>query len=158
MPWKQKLNWCWNKLKNYWNKWSPCRAYSHLPTLLTKHQCSVKKLITSSNANQTNDPINQFSPHAWSKKEMKDLMEKCYDKEIDLYCKYITSHYYCKASPCILPLDHENLQKFMLFVFHDKDSATATPLAPYWKVIQYNPANNAHDNFQMRHQLPHLRY
>ena len=111
--------------------------------------------MTSNEANQENDPMIELLHHAWSK--MKYLMEKCYNKEIDLYYKAITSHYHYKASPCILPLDHENLQKFMLFVFHDKDSATATPLAPYWKVIQYNPANNAHDNFQMRHQLPHLR-
>ena len=77
---------------------------------------------------------------------MKDLMEKGYDKEIDLYCKDITNHYHYKASPCILPLDHGNLQNFMLFVFHEKDAPTTTPLAPCQKVLQENHVRNAPDH------------
>ena len=41
-------------------------------------------------------------------------MKKGYDKGIDIYYRDITSHYHYKASPCIFPLDHDNLQKFML--------------------------------------------
>ena len=89
---------------------------------------------------------------------MKELMTKGYDKEIDLYCKNITIHYHCKASPCILPLDHDNLQKFMLSACHDKTAPTATPLAPCQNALQENHARNAPDNLRMRHQLLHLNY
>ena len=87
---------------------------------------------------------------------MKELMAEGYDKGIDLYSRDITSRHHCKASPCILPLDHVNLQKFMLSACHDKAAPTATPLAPCQKVLQENHAKNAPDNFQMIHQLPHL--
>ena len=90
------------------------------------------------------------------KTEMKDLMAKGYDKEIDFHYKDITNHYHCKNSPCILPLDHDNLEIFLLSACHDKASPAATPLAPCQKV-QENHAKNALDNFQIRHQLPHLR-
>ena len=87
---------------------------------------------------------------------MKDIMEKVYDKEIDIYCKDITIHYHCKISPCILPLDRDNLQKIMLSACHDKAAPTATRLAPCQKVLPENHAKNSPDNFQMRYQLPHL--
>ena len=63
------------------------------------------------------------------KTERKNLMEKCYDKGIDIYCRDITNHYHCKASPCILPLDHDNLQNFLLSSCHDKDAPIVSPPA-----------------------------
>ena len=64
------------------------------------------------------------------KTEMKDLMAKGYDKEIDLYCKDITSHYACKASPHSQLLDHkilDNLQIFLLCTCHNKVAQTVSP-------------------------------
>ena len=85
-------------------------------------------------------------------------MAQSYNKEIDLYSRDITIHYQCQASPCILPLDHDNLQNFMLFVCHDKAAPTTTPLATYQNSLQENHVMKAPDNFQMRHQLLHLEY
>ena len=62
---------------------------------------------------------------------MKNLMVEGYDKGIDLYYRDITSHYHSKASPCILPLDHDNFQKKLLCTCHDKAAPIVTPLAPY---------------------------
>ena len=36
----------------------------YLPTLLTKHQNPIKEVLTSNEATQANDPINQHSIHA----------------------------------------------------------------------------------------------
>ena len=70
-------------------------------------------------------------------------MEKGYDKGIYLYCRDITSHYHCKASPCSQILDHGNLQKFLLCVCHDKATPTVNPLAPCQNVPQENHAKIA---------------
>ena len=69
---------------------------------------------------------------------MKNLMEKGYDKGINLYCKDITNHYHYKASPHIQLLDHDNLQFFLLFVFHDKVAPTVTSLASSQTYLQKN--------------------
>ena len=84
-------------------------------------------------------------------------MEKAYDKGIDLYCRDITNHYHCKNSPFILPLDHDNLQKFLLSACHDKAAPTVTPLEPCQTSLQRNLEKCVHDNLQMRHQLLHLK-
>ena len=89
---------------------------------------------------------------------MKDLIEKGYDKETDLYCKDITSHYHCKASPCILSLDHKipnNLQFFLPFVYSIKVAQTVTPPTHCQTILQKNHAKNVPDNLYMRYQLFH---
>ena len=73
-------------------------------------------------------------------------MEKGYDKGIDLYCRDITNHYHYKTSPHSQLLDHENLEKIMLCVFHDKDAPTVNPLAPCQNALQENHAGNVPDN------------
>ena len=88
---------------------------------------------------------------------MKDLMEKGYDKEIDLYGKDITSHYHCKASTHIRLLDHDTVKFFMLCTFHDKVAPTITPLAPFQAYLQKNIEKCIHDNFQVRNQLLQLK-
>ena len=88
---------------------------------------------------------------------MKDLMAKGYDKETDLYCKDITSHYHYKAS-CILPLDHkilDGLQIFLSFVYPNKAAQTVTPPAHCQIVLPNNHARNVLDNLYMRYQLFH---
>ena len=84
-------------------------------------------------------------------------MTKGYDKEIDLYSRDITSHYHCKVSLCIFPLDHDNLQNFMLCTCHDKASPIANPLAPYQVDLQKSLEKCVYDNLQMRHQLLHQK-
>ena len=77
-------------------------------------------------------------------------MEKIYDKRLDLYCKHITNHSHCKCFPYNQPLDnkkHDNLQKIMLFIFHDKDAQTTTSLAHCQSVFQKNLEECVHDNF-----------
>ena len=83
-------------------------------------------------------------------------MEKGYDKEIALCYIDKTSHYHCKDSPCILPLDHDNLQNLLICTFHDKASQTVSPLGHCQTSLQENHAGNAPDNLQMRHQLLYL--
>ena len=89
---------------------------------------------------------------------MTDLMEKNYDKEIDIYYNDIASYYHCKYSPCILPLNHHNLQNFLLCNFHDRTAPTATPLASFQNSLQEKHVRNAPDYLQMRHQLFHIKY
>ena len=89
---------------------------------------------------------------------MKNLVAKGYDKGIDIYCKHITNHSHYKYSPYIHPLGHDNLQKFMLCVCHDKAAPIVTPLAPCQTSLQMNLEKFVHDNLQMRHQLFHLTY
>ena len=55
------------------------------------------------------------------------------------------------------PLDHDNLQFFLLSVCHDKAAPIATPLASCQSVLQENHARNAPDHLQMRHQLFHMK-
>ena len=62
---------------------------------------------------------------------MTNLMKKGYDKKIDPLCTCITNDHYYKYFPCILPLDHDNLQNFKLFVFHEKTAPIANPLASF---------------------------
>ena len=89
---------------------------------------------------------------------MKYLMAKGYDEEIDLYYKDITNHYHYKYFSHIQPLGHENLQNFMLCIYHDKDAPTATPLAPCQANHEKNLEKCIHGNLQMRPQLLHLKY
>ena len=89
---------------------------------------------------------------------MKKLMEKGYDERPDIYYTHITHHSHCKASPYIQPLDYDNLQIFLLFVFQDKASPTVTPLAPHQTTRQMNLEKCIHGNLQMRPQLLHLKY
>ena len=68
------------------------------------------------------------------KKELKYLMAQGYNKEIDLYSRYITIHYHCQDSPCTLPLDHkkhESLKKILSFAYHEKAAQKVTPFANY---------------------------
>ena len=65
---------------------------------------------------------------------MKNLMAQGYNKEIDLYNRDITNHYYCQDSPCTLPQDHkkhDSLQKIMSFSYHEKAAQKVTPFANY---------------------------
>ena len=89
---------------------------------------------------------------------MKNLLEKGYDKELDIYCKYITGHHHCKDSPCTLPMDHKipnNLQIFLLFVYPSKAAQTVTPPAHCQILLPKNHARNSPDNLYMRYQLFH---
>ena len=89
---------------------------------------------------------------------MKDLMEKGYDKGIDLYCRDITSHYHYIDSPCILPLDHkipDSLQIFLSFVYPNKAAQTINPPTHCQTILQKNHAKNVPDNLYMRYQLFH---
>ena len=63
-------------------------------------------------------------------------MARVYDKWIGINSRDITSHYHFQDSPCILPLDPDNLQKSMLFVCHDRIGPRETPLASYQNSLQ----------------------
>ena len=81
---------------------------------------------------------------------MKDLMEKFYDKGIDLYCRDITNHHHCKASPHSQLLGHkilDSLQFLLLSTCHDKDSQFVSSPAHCQTALQGNHARNVPDNF-----------
>ena len=84
-------------------------------------------------------------------------MEKFYDIKPNPYCTHITHPSHYKASQYIQILDHDNLQIFLSFIFHDKATPTVTSLAPCQTSLQENHVGNAHDNLQLRHQLLHSK-
>ena len=64
----------------------------YLPTLPTGPHRPVKSLLMSNESSQTNGPINLISLHVGPKKNLKDLAEQDYNKEIDIYNKDTTIH------------------------------------------------------------------
>ena len=84
-------------------------------------------------------------------------MAKGYDKGIDLYYRDITNHRHCKDSPCILPLDHDNLQNFWLSACHDKAYPSATSPTHCQTSLQRNLEKCVHGNLEMRHHIFHLK-
>ena len=92
---------------------------------------------------------------------MTDLMVESYNKEIDIYSRYITNHYDCQDSPCTLRVDHkkhDNLQKIMSFAYHEKAVPTVNSPARCQTDLQKNYARKTRDNFQMRHPQLHLKF
>ena len=92
---------------------------------------------------------------------MTDLMVKIYNKEIDIYSRDITSHYYCQDSPGTRPLDHKkhgSLQKNLSFPYHEKVVPTRNSLARCQTDLQKNHARKTRDNFQARHPQLQLNF
>ena len=79
---------------------------------------------------------------------MTDKMEEGYNKEIDIYSRDITNHYYYASLPCILPPDHRkhaSYQRTQSFSYRGKTIQNATPLAYCQTDIQKKFERNYHD-------------